>query len=181
MSIFSGTSNFNNALQIIPNLIDEASAYQSAGTGASIAAAGASMSAQAFLNAGAAAMAEANYNIQLDQVQTTQQLSAMTQTIMSSMGHNQALLGSNGIMGSSKSYLATVSTNLNNFSTNIIQTKNASLARQQGMYYEGELARMADINKANEAIYAGEVASYNSQMQQSQDMGTMIKQVFSAL
>lgn len=180
-NIFSPDSGFNNALEIIPNLIDEASAIQSESAGASLSAAGANLSAQAYINAGAASMAEANYNIQLDQVQTSQALSAMTMTIMSSMGHNQALLGSNGILGSSKSYLSIVDQNLNNFSTNIIQTKNAALARQQGLYYEGQLANMNDKNMASEATFQGEMASYNASLAESQQAGKMVGQIFSAL
>ncbi len=152
---------------------------QQVSDGAAMQVQGDQLQAQVYRQAGAAALQEANYNIGLNTIQVQRQQDAISQTLNTTLSHNQAIMGASGVQANSKSYLANVSANLTHFEQQNLQINNSRMASNNNALYEGQLANTEDENKARAADYAGQIAKYEADQQNSKNMFGMVSNAFS--
>lgn len=126
-----------------------------------VAQSGADYTAQVYSNAGSAAIAIANYNKALDEVDTNKSLDAMGKQIRNLYSTNRALMGTSGTGFGSKSYLAVTSEAMSTFEKSLVQIRNSAMQRQQQTMYEGNLTATEYMNNANAAKYSATIAKYN--------------------
>lgn len=194
---FNGFTLLNEGMDIAKAGADfTAGVYRSAGQ-TSIQ--GAAFTAQVNRQAGQAAIAAANYNIALDQLQTSRQQDALSRQLNFSLSSNYAKIGSSGIGFGSKSSMMVQNDVVSTAERQFTQNKNDAAQRQSVLDYEGKLtqtqyenaARAAEYsgqvaaqqaeNNARAAEYQGEIDTYKAGAQQAQMIGGAVSNIFSAI
>lgn len=131
-------------------------AIQGGQIGAQYAILGGQLDATQYHMAGAAAMAEANYNAALTQFNTNRQMDALSRQVTDTFTHNQAIQGSAGVSMGSGSYLAVAHAAMSAFERQTTQIFNNSLIQQAGQMYAGKVQQTEAENEANMALYKGQ-------------------------
>ncbi len=191
---FQGLTLINEGAQI---QVDGANLQADADRGAGQQALqGGQYSAGVYRQAGNAAIAEANYNVALNQINTARQNNALAKQTIQVNSTNRVTQAKSGFSFGSKSYLAVQANVLDNVTQQVVQLRNSAKQREQQITYEGLLTNQAYENKARSAEYqgqaaqvaaenraraseySGEVASYQAGTKNAQNIGGMVTNLF---
>lgn len=165
----------------ITNITDSLLGITQLGEGADLARAGASISAAGFRNSGAAAVAAANYNSQLETINLNRRLDALGRQAGRIASSQTAQAGASGLASTSKSFLFVMNDTISQFEREIVQQRNTTAQRIESIQFEGRAAASAAENQARAAEFSGEVQAYQAEVQQSKAITSTIGNVFSSI
>lgn len=123
---------------------------------------GSQVAATAFRNAGVASLAAAEYNVSIEQLNTSRNLDALSREIRSFTSSQKVAAASSGLSITSKSFLSVMNDTLDTFSNQVVDVKNSSKQAQKAILFEGKAAQVEFENRARAAEFQGAIASFQA-------------------
>lgn len=132
---------------------------------------GTAAAAQGARNAGAGAMAAANYNANLVSFNLNRQLDDLGRTINRTIASQRAAAGASNLSVSSASFLAVANTTMNQFEREILRRKNSAQIEREGILFEGRSRQAAFERQAEQTETQGAVAAFQQLPKLVQSIG----------
>ncbi len=105
----------------------------------------------AYKAAGAASMAAAKYNAQLEKVDSERRQIQLGRQVSSVLSTQRAQAGASGLEVQSKSFLVLMNESLSTFERAIVDERNVAAQRQEAILFEGRAAEAEARNRARAA------------------------------
>ncbi len=131
---------------------------------ATLAIQGANLSAGAYRNAANSAHQVANYNIQLDRLNTNKQIEGFRISVRNLVSSQRASAATTGFATGSKSFLSIMSDTLSGAEARIVDMRNSASQRARTVRFEAELQATQLENQARAAEFSGQVQAWQSQV-----------------
>lgn len=151
--------NFSASMDIQGSQYASNLALQGGQIAAQFATLGGAMDAQRYRMEGDAAVAEANYNISLNDYNVNRQFDSLQRNMQDVFSSNKAVQGASGLSMGSHSYLAVTNAAMSQYERNIIQLHNNGLIKDNALRYVGQVQQTETENQALTAEYGAKVTS----------------------
>lgn len=169
----------NDVIGNLPQFIQAFEGISLVNEGASMSVAGAKYNAELYRMAGNTSIDAAKYNIGIERINRDRQLDAMAREVSTINAKNRAVVAASGISFASKSYLAIQNRVLSDTERKVAQFINTSKQKENQMLWEGQVAQVRAENQARGAEYAGQVAQYQANLQNSKNISGLVSDAFS--